>query len=66
MDAVGVVILIGFLIVIGLFVWASRAAARIEAEEDRKLEEEIKHLPDDVQVQIWSAHLRLRAERDLH
>jgi hypothetical protein len=53
------------ILAIGGLVWLLYSADKAEAEEDKQLMEEIAHLSEDVQVRLWAAHCRHRAERDM-
>jgi cbb3-type cytochrome oxidase subunit 3 len=61
----GILTLLFGILSLGGLVWLTYAADKAEAEEDKRLKEEIAHLPEDAQVRMWAAHWRDRAERDM-
>jgi cbb3-type cytochrome oxidase subunit 3 len=61
----GILTLLFGILSLGGLVWLTWAADKAEAEEDKQLKEEIAHLPEDMQIRLWAAHLRNRAERDM-
>jgi cbb3-type cytochrome oxidase subunit 3 len=61
----GILTLLFGILSLGGLVWLIYAADKAEAEEDKRLAEEIAHLPEDMQVRMSAAHWRSRAERDM-
>ena len=58
-------ILAGILFLIAV-IWAERSSAAAIEKERHELQEQIKGLPLDTQVQLWSAQIRDEARRDLY